>query len=181
VSTFTGVVQRHFDKNWGNKTFYSFTLSGQDGFFNTGIKKPPATGATVEFEAEPNDKGYLEVNTKTIQYKTDGEPQSASVAKAAPKTTSEKGYWERKEAREARNDALRELGASRNTAIAVIELMLKAEAIKLPAKQADKEAVLWEVLDKYTQKLMGSSAPVDADAEIPFEAPKTSTEEEDWA
>jgi hypothetical protein len=173
--TFTGVVQRHGSKNWGDKVFNSFTLSGQQGWFNLGEKKPPDVGTTISFEAKPNAKGFLQVDTKTIQYRTDGEAQTADVAKALPKSAEEKGFWGRKEDREVRNDHLRELGASRNTAIAIIDLMIKNEAIKLPAAAAKKEEFLWTVLDKYTQKLMGLKDSIDAEEAVPA----TSTEEEE--
>ena len=181
MAEFTGVVHRINTRQWQGKTFYSFALSGQDGWFNMGIRKPPTEGTTIAFEAKPNEKGYMEVDTKTIQRKADGTPQPANTALAASNGATG-GYWDKKAERDIKNDQLRELGASRNTAIALIELMLKAEAIKLPTKQADKEAVIWEILDRYTQKLMKGEtpeAPVGAPGNGPAEP--VEKEEEEWA
>lgn len=162
MQEYSGVVQKVIDRNGpGGKVFYSFTLSGQDGFFGTGTKKPPAVGTSISFSAGENAAGYLQADTKTIQYKSDGAVGPASVvrtasqAKAGGKSVEEKGYWEKREAREVRNDNLRELGASRNTAIALIDLMIKNEAVPLPKTVAKREEFLFTLLDTYVGKLMG--------------------------
>jgi hypothetical protein len=155
----SGVIQRHSEKQWQNKTFYSFALSGQEGWYNTGMKRPPAVGTSVEFNIKTNARGFNEV---------DGSIEIVSDAPAAPvrsvgavATASAKSggggnqaYWDRKEARDITNDAARELGASRNTAISIIDLAIKNEVIKLPAA-AKREEFMWTLLDKYTNKLMG--------------------------
>ena len=179
--TFTGVVQKHLTKPWGSKVFYSFTLQGRDGIFGTGLSKPPAVGASITFEARTNPKGFLEADTKTIQYRADGEPTTAVVPKSNGGLTKDQ-YWTNKEARDIKNDAARELGATRNTAIAIIDLMLKHEAIPLPKKLADRQDYLFEVLDKYTNKLMGKgydSSPKAVEAKETSEAEITK-EEENW-
>lgn len=162
-----GVIQRINDKQWNGKTFWSFALQGQDGWFNTGMKRPPAVGTSVEFNEKTNSKGYKEVDG-TITIRSDGPVQVASIptsvgnngtAKATPSygAGGSAAYWDRKEARDIANDTARELGASRNTAIAIIDLALKHEVIKLPAA-AKREEFLWTLLDKYTNKLMGKDS-----------------------
>lgn len=186
MSEYTGVVQRIISKPFKNKTFYSFTLSGQDGFFGTGERKPPAEGTSVAFEADTNERGYLEVKPKTIQVRTDGVPETASVVKAAGKSAAEKGYWEGKQERDLRNDQQRELGASRNTAIALIDLMLKHEAVPMPKTANKREAYLWELLNAYTGRLMGKTNGSDTGSTNPSpveEAKKedVTTQDEGWA
>jgi len=152
-----GVVQRHNEKHWNGKTFYSFALSGQDGWYNSGVKRPPAVGTSVRFTEKKNSKGYLEVDG-SIEVLNDGETKSTSslgsVIRAAAATGGgQSAYWDRKEARDITNDAARELGASRNTALSIIDLALKYEVVKLPAA-AKREEFLWNLLDKYTKRLM---------------------------
>lgn len=175
---FSGVVGKHFPKAFGNKTFYSFTLRGQDGFFNTGIKRPPAEGVSVAFEADTNAKGYMEVNGKTLQIQSDN---AASPAPTVSQYKRQVGgvqkdeYWQHKEDRDVRNDALRELGASRNTAISIVDLMVKHEAIKLPAV-AKREEFIWEVINRYTDKLMAKESETQ-DAEPAKQEAKVEAEE----
>ena len=159
MSEYSGVVQKHLTKQWGNKTFHTITLSGVDGFFNLGVTRPPEIGTSVTFTAKTNARGYLEINPKTLQARTDGVPETASVVKATGKSSTEKGYWDRKEERDLRNDQQRELGASRNTAIALVDLMLRYEAIPMPKTQAKKEEFLYTLVEHYADKLMASSGP----------------------
>lgn len=179
---YSGVVQRHLTKQWGTKTFYSLTLSGVDGIFNLGVTHPPEVGTSVSFDAKTNARGYLEINPKTLQVRTDGVAETASVVKASGKSVAEKGYWERKEERDLRNDQQREVGASRNTAIALIDLMLRHEAVPLPKTQAKKEEFLLNLVDHYVAKLMGKGLHV---PETPTEnknnkVEDVTTEDEEW-
>lgn len=160
-----GVVQRHSDKQWNGKTFWSFALSGQEGWYNTGMKKPPAVGTSVRFNDKTNSKGFKEVDGSIeiiTEQATGPTPSVSGVITASTKAVPSYGaggsaaYWDRKEARDIANDSARELGASRNTAIAIIDLALNHEAIKLPAV-AKREEFLWTLLDRYTNKLMGKT------------------------
>jgi hypothetical protein len=160
-----GVVGRVFEKPFGNKTFFSFSVNGQDGFFGTGMKRPPAPGTSIKFNEKKNAKGYLEVDG-SIEVLADGVPAPAGTIQNVGKNSglgegNRAGYWDLKNARDITNDAARELGASRNTAISIIDLALKNEAIKLPAA-AKREEFLWTLLDKYTAKLMGRDESSDA-------------------
>lgn len=155
----SGVIQRVNNKAWKDKTFYSFTLSGQEGWFNTGVKRPPAQGTSVKFNFKTNDKGYNDVDG-SIEVLSDGVSAPTGTVAAVLKSNGSGGaggsaYWDRKEARDVANDTARELGASRNTAISLIDLALKYEVLPLPAGKAKREEFLFGVLDKYTRKLMG--------------------------
>lgn len=174
----SGVIQRHSEKEWGNKKFYSLALSGQEGWYNTGIKRPPAVGVSVRFNDKTNAKGYKEVDG-SIEILTDGPavgtPSLGAVAGQLAGSgstgkqsggTNQSAYWDRKEARDITNDSARELGASRNTAIAIIDLAIKNEIIKLPAA-AKREEFLWTLLEKYANRLMGKSDKKLEDLEQP--------------
>lgn len=154
-----GVVQRIIPKPHNGKTFYSFALSGQDGWYGTGMKRPPSEGTSIKFNEKTNARGYKEVDgpIEVVSDAETGPAQSvAGTATAGAKLGGggQQAYWDRKEARDITNDANRELGASRNTALSIIDLALKNEVIKLPAA-AKREEFLWTLLDKYTDKLMG--------------------------
>jgi hypothetical protein len=166
-----GVVQRISGKQINGTTLYSFTLSGQDGWIGTGSKKPPKEGTSIKFDVKINKRGYTEVDGG-IEIITDGEPgpapSTSEMGKASGAVTRANGsgggsqgaYWDRKEARDIHNDAMRELGATRNTALTIIDLGLKYEVFKLPAA-AKREEFLWNLIDKYTSKLMGKGAESD--------------------
>jgi hypothetical protein len=195
MSEFKGIVQQHLIRPWNNKTFYSFTLSGVDGIFGMGTKRPPAEGASIAFKATANAKGFLDVAANTIQFLADGEPATAAIPtkespgtgngqeapQKAPKALQQAGYWEERAKRDLVNDAARELGASRNTALTFIELALKHEAVPLPKTAAKREEYLWGLLDKYTQKLMGRAQPDAAAAAQATADPTDVTKtDEDW-
>lgn len=183
-----GVIQRISDKPWQNKTFYSIALSGQDGWYNTGVKRPPAIGTTVKFNDKTNARGYKEVDGN-IEILAD-QPATpvtdvAGAASASAKTGggSQSAYWDRKEARDITNDSARELGASRNTAISIIDLAIKNEVIKLPAA-AKREEFLWTLLAKYTNKLMGKedSGVVSSKVSEPADQPASEDPQSDnWS
>lgn len=162
-----GVVSKIIEKPFGNKTFYSFGLKGVDGFFGTGMKRPPKEGVYVKFNSKNNSRGYPEVDGSIEIVADQVAGPTESVANTVGAQASKAGaggqsaYWDRKEARDIANDSARELGASRNTAISLIDLALKNEVFKLPAA-AKREEFLWTVLEKYTNRLMGrSEAPVE--------------------
>lgn len=165
MSQVQGVIGKVNARQFQGKNFYSFALNGQEGWYGAGMKRPPNEGTSVKFLSKKNSKGYLEVDGG-IEIVTDGEAAPAGSAKSFRGTngqrtsggsgTNSSAYWDRKETRDIRNDELRELGATRNTALTLIELLLKNEAIKLPAA-AKREEFMLELLEKYTKHLMDSN------------------------
>lgn len=153
---YEGFVNKVLSRPFGNKTMYSLTLVNQDGFFGFGGDKPKANqGDKVSFEAETNAKGYLQAKGYSLRVLAPA-AESVSTAPTARQATGGNGqsaYWDRKEARDLKQDELREIGATRNTAIEWIKLLLDKEAIKLPTKIADKEAFLQELLRDTVDKL----------------------------
>lgn len=185
-----GVVQKIGDRQWNGKTFYSFALSGQDGWYGLGLKRPPSIGTSVKFSEKTNSKGFKEVDGSIEIVSDAAAAPAASVAgtvSAGAKTGGggQAAYWDRKEARDIANDAARELGASRNTALTIIDLAIKNEVIKLPAA-AKREEFLWNVLDRYTAKLMGRTGEAEnthnsAPDKQPPEPITTDPEADNWS
>lgn len=181
----SGVIARLGEKPWKDKTFWSFALRGQEGWYNTGMKKPPAVGTSISFNEKKNAKGYFEVDG-SIEILADGAvEQTPRVSEVAAKSSgaggqTQSGYWDAKAARDIRNDDLRELGASRNTAINFIELAIKNEAVKLPAAAAKKESFLWDLLDKYTSKLMGKTVVDEAEEAKVAEPTSNDPQSDTW-
>lgn len=155
MAEYSGVIGRIGEKHWQGKTFYSLVLRGQEGWHNLGVKRPPAIGTSVKFYSSANAKGFLTVDG-SIEITADGAAAPAAGVKEVSKgsSVSKDDYWNRKEERDLHNDTARELGASRNTAIAIIDLALRNEIVKLPAA-AKREEFMWTLLNKYTDKLMG--------------------------
>ena len=175
----TGIVSKVLTKAWNGKTFYSLALVN-DKIYGFGMKNPKANpGDTVAFESTVNAKGYPEGDFNTLKV-TKGEPAVVSGGSVgASRAMGKDDYWTRKEARDVENDKLRTIGAGRNTAIAWIDLLLKNEVIKLPAKAADREKALNAILADYTLKFAGKDEP--APATEPEEAQEEPATQEEWS
>ena len=99
-------------------------------------------GNLVEFEANPvNDSSAQIVGDVTLVK----EEKAATVA-AATGGTKTSSYADR--------DASIQYQSSRKDAIEFVGLILKADAVKLPAKQADKLESLEALVDHYTSKFL---------------------------
>jgi hypothetical protein len=145
---------------------YTLVLTNDGNFYGLGTFKPRANpGDFVEFQAEKNDKGYWQADKNTLKVVASPSPAVAGVpatgvaaqASSSPrpsKSPEERGFWEKKEIREVRNDDLRSLGAARNTAIEWVKFLVEKEAIPVVTKVAGREEALNAVLDDYTKKFM---------------------------
>lgn len=159
-----GVVQRTFEKPFPDgKVLHSFTLKGQDGFFGTGYRKAAIeVGKAYEFEYEIDPKGRKNVNLSTVRPWESGETIQAAPAasfrpayqRMAKADGGKDDYWRNKELRDVQNDKMRELGATRNTALTLVQLMLSNGAVKLPAKEAAREEVIFQLFEHYTDTLL---------------------------
>lgn len=146
------VVQRP----WKNKVFYSLKLANDGQLYGFGPTNPMTrTGDRVLFEWTNNERGYPTADPSSLKVEKAETHTSTAAPARAVVSMGKDDYWSRKEARDIENDKLRALGASRNTAIAWIDFLVKAEAVKLPAKQADREEALNALLDDYTRTFMG--------------------------
>lgn len=138
-----------------NGRFYSILVD--EVWYGVGSNKPDFDeGVMVEFEATKNGR-YWNADPDTINVlgkakKSFSKPQVSGSRVAAGGDRED--YWKNKEARDIKNDKQREIGASRNTAIAFVELLLKTEALKLPAKQADKADAVLAAVEYYTNWFM---------------------------
>lgn len=145
-----GVVYKIFERAAGRGKAYSIKLDGDQNYYGTGFKAPGCkAGDYVEFEADKNAKGYWEAKLDSIRV-LDSQPVEA--AKAVGKVIGKDDYWTRKESRDLENDNRRNVGASLNTAIEFVELLLKAEAVKLPAKIPDREEAIRNLVVYYSTK-----------------------------
>jgi hypothetical protein len=163
-----GVVYKVFSRPAGRGTAYSIKLEGNDVYYGCGFKDPGLNpGDAVQFEANLNAKNYWEVDPKSIR-KLDSTPVIHNpTARQAVAVNGKDDYWTRKEQRDIANDVARNIGASTNTAISFVELLLKAEAVKLPAKIADREQVLAELVSYYAKKFRGESTEDEAPTPTP--------------
>jgi hypothetical protein len=187
-----GVVQKIFDKDFGKGPVYSFTLKGDRTFYRLGPKKPSfAEGDSVQFETKTSGNSTYANNVAPWK----GGTVPTSVANAArqssgggPATADQ--FWRNKEARDVLTQQRIELQSCRNSAIELVRVLLSpgVEAVKLPAKQADKERVVAEMVTHYTKSFLGENKSglsdnrdekIDKDAAVEA-APEAKEQEEEW-
>lgn len=172
----SGTVKQVIERPWGQKTMYSLSLLDHDSLYGFGPVNPKAKpGDKVEFEAEKNQKGYWQGDKATLKVVAGtNEVSSGSPAGAVAKASIGKdSYWDRKESRDVTNDEHRELGATRNTAIEWIKLLLAQEAFKLPPT-SKREDFFNALLIDYITRFRGLdpvvAAPAKATKKVSVEA-----------
>lgn len=156
-----GVVARIYSKEFGDSTAWSFTLRGDRTFYRLGNKKPAfSEGDSVQFEVEMKGQNAY---ARGVSQWADSDPvrgaSASSVARTSsdvPRTADE--FWRRKEQRDIETQKRIELQSCRNSAIELVKLLASAEAVKLPAKQADKVPVVEELVQHYTQFFLDRNA-----------------------
>jgi hypothetical protein len=160
-----GVVARIFDRTFGSDIVYSFTLKGDQTFYRLGSTPPTfAEGDSIRFET--SQKGKNTYANRVVPWKEDGIRPGASnsaasvVARASgagPRTADE--FWRNKELRDVQTQQRIELQSCRNSAIELVRLLLGpgVEAVKLPAAQAKKEQVVFEMVQKYTADFLAQN------------------------
>lgn len=181
-----GFVTGFIEKPWNGKNFYSLKLD--DGnLYGFGTYRPAAdVGDKVSFDATRKPNGYYEAikGTLKIEKVPEGSAQNVPAAVVAGKSKGSDEFWSNKEKREVKNDELRQLGASRNTAIEWIKVKLQAEALKLPAKAADKEkaldALLQETVDLFMGKVKETGTVVATSKTVEIPAEDVSEEAPPW-
>jgi hypothetical protein len=159
MSLHTGYIREIIERAWKNKTFYSIKLHNGDMIGFGSYPPKMKENDYIQVEAEENDKGYLNAVKGTFKI-LPAPTESVSNGKSAAAAASEGGvkssteYWAAKDARDVRNDRLREVGASRNTAIEWIKFLVDKGGLPLPKKQAEVEDALNQLLDGYTKTFM---------------------------
>lgn len=185
-----GVVRKIFDRQFGNKTVYSFTLNGDQTFYRLGDRPPNfSEGDSVKFE--PNTKGANTYANGVVPWKEDGTPVTGrAVSSVAAKASNKDDFWERKELRDISVQKRIEIQSCRNSAIDLVRLLLQTgvEAVKLPSAQAKREAIVAEIVRKYTADFLkeNTTGPVvDDSADVPAAAVPAETlnnkQEEEWS
>jgi hypothetical protein len=140
-----GIVQFYNEKPWSGNgksvVFYSIKLEGDKTYYRFGSKKPPTfvkQGASLEFDAKPNDDGKsAEVDVATLK-EVAGPPKDAakpSVGGFTGKDTDSIHY------QNARGHAVTYLG-----------LVVANGGVVLPKAKADIMAAMDGLLDVYTAK-----------------------------
>lgn len=147
-------------------TSYSFALKGQDGWYGLGFTAPQfKEGSSVQFDIVQRGNYFDAKNI--VPWDGSGDqpapPVREVVAKpgfsggkrpfGGGKSEEEKAYWGNRDAKEKDTQKRIEVQAARNAALEFLKLAVSAEAVKLPAKQADKydalAALLSEVMDGF--------------------------------
>lgn len=148
-----GIVSSISSFPYQNKTLWSFQLNGVRAFYRTGEKHPGIEkGNYVEFEATgPDVKGNFQVDVTSI--KVGDAPQTAKGPTGFRKAFTEapKKDFPTKEERDA-TQARIEIQSCRNSALQFIDILIKTEAFKLPAK--NKIETLESLLEHYIQQFL---------------------------
>lgn len=134
MSQVTGVVSSITPRQWNNKTLYSLTVSGVN--YGAGDRQPACSvGDTVSFTAtKKGDYNNIAPNTLQVVPAAAGAPATPAVS-----------------AHDVRQRII-QYQAARNSAITAVDILLKAEAIKLPAAQAKKADAILALIDELTDR-----------------------------
>ena len=136
MAKFQGQVFKVYEKTFSGKPSYSIKLEDNPIYFRTnakrfaGIAEP---GNMIEFEAEMNADG------KSANVQGDI-TKMAKAAAAAASAASPAG---------ARDTSI-QYQSARKDALQLVQILLTAGAVKLPAKQAAQVSVIESITDKYT-------------------------------
>ena len=166
--------------DYQGKKLWSFQLNNDKGtYFRTGSSRVPAEqGEFVSFSGMPGKNGSINVDTKTVEVKK-GEVAQQGIAgavasKAGSGGTSYSGGgggnrdFPTKSEREATQKRI-EIQSCRNSALEFIDILIRTEAFKVPAK--NKVEALEELLSHYIEKFIKENA-----GESSEDAPKTAQE-----
>lgn len=174
-NTIRGTVQKVYEKNG------FFYLIIDDTFYGFGKRRPSAKqGDYVTFAADQNGK-YWNADDKTLivtESTSDSVPSKAST----PYTdkTSKDDYWKEREKRDIVIQGKIQMQSARNSAIEFVKLALSADAIKLPAKQADKADALFEFVNHYASLFNDITNGKEATQSSSDETVEHNTDENDY-
>lgn len=108
-------------------------------------------GDTVQFEFSRNGKYKNVEGTVHVVSGGDAAPAAPKKARAADIMTKD-DYWARKEANDVYTQREIRWQASRNAALEFLKVALSVDALPLTKKGVDKEELLTEYLNVYTQQ-----------------------------
>lgn len=142
-----GYIARIYNKDYKGTTLYSFTLKGKDGFFRTGeAPLRHKEGSYIRFNHNNKntvDLGSIEV-IKTV------EATKGPAAYSSPAPMSKDDYWNKRSEKDEAVQKVIQYQSARNSAISVLDIATKLEAIKLPTKAADRLESLIEIVEELT-------------------------------
>lgn len=112
-----------------------------------GTKVPFNEGDYVEFEAVQNAKGYWDADPKSFK-------KSDAPASASPSTKAQPGTGTKAWQPDGDRQAIIQLQSSRNSAIAMVDLLCKSGAVDISKVKsgADKIEMIELFVDKFTQR-----------------------------
>lgn len=138
----------------------AFNLVVDGESYGYGFERPGfGVGTPVSFTFSMNGK-WRNVDKGSVKV-LDSAP-APKVVNGVGAVKGKDDYWSRKETRDVENDKKREYGATRNSAIAVVDLLLKYEAVKIPAKGDKVEFILALVEDVTSKMQTGNHENLDA-------------------
>lgn len=176
-----GTVKALGKRDWNGKTLYSIKVD--DEWYGTGTDNPKLDrGDLIEFNYTENGK-YKNADVKTISVLRKG----TEVFKASTKNVAFGGkddYWKKREERDVITQQVIQLQSSRNSAIALADVLLKNGAVKLPEAQAKKMDVVVALVKELTGNFEAESLAHRGMAEVADdpepEAEPATTGEEIW-
>lgn len=170
-----GTVKAISQKEFNGKTMYSFKVD--EDWFGCGPDNPKLDkGDLIEFDYTENGR-WKNVAVKTISVLRKG----SEVFKASTRKVSVGGardeYWVKKEERDVVTQKVIQLQSSRNSAIALADVLLKNNAIKLPEAQAKRMDVVVALVKDLTALFEAESLAHRGMEEAAVEKEEETTEE----
>lgn len=168
-----GVISRVFDKDFGDGPTYSIKLQGDETFYRVGKKLYFKQGDAVEFDTNiKNNNTYANNLRPWVEGPTSTAAPVSEVAKSA---TAAKSDYQATQARI-------ELQSCRNSALELVKLVLQVDGVTIPTKKPDREAVVVEMVNHYTQMYLDQNAagkPSNATPEVSVESSEDPNKK-DW-
>lgn len=147
MSSVNGIVKKLLTTPWNGKLLHGFILENDDRMFGTGTQKAFGVnpGVSISFVPVRNDKGRWNVDAKAVEVKEQVRAPQAPQQVFETKEAKE-SYWEVKE-------RVAEFSFARRDAMALADLLLKHDAVKMPAKK-DKYEVILELVNHHTKEFL---------------------------
>lgn len=135
-------------------------LGSEQKWYGCGFAKPAfAVGTNISFDVKVNGK-WENIDQDSVQVVAQG-PVAKAPATASGKSSyaAKDDYWNRKEERDVQNDKNREIGASRNTAIAFVNLLIQNKGLDLSKvkKAGEIEGIIFQAVEYYAEVFRGDA------------------------
>jgi len=145
-----GTVKALGSKPYGSKTMYSFKVD--EDWYGCGSDDPKVSkGDLIEFDFTENGR-WKNVDVKSISVLRHGTEVIKTSSRKMAIGGARDDYWNRKEERDIITQSVIQLQSSRNSAIALADLILKNNAVKLPEAQAKRMDVVVALVSDLTSK-----------------------------